>query len=80
MSDKKDKPHTQISPPTFEVLNDPSALALVEPDELMGILNRRNLFMDAIRDAGIRSTWSEQWCNMDGKPWPSAPCAVHQCR
>jgi hypothetical protein len=60
---------------TIEVLTNPAALAVASPDELAAAIDRRNALMDKIRDAALKSTWSEQWCDMDGKPWPTAAAA-----
>jgi hypothetical protein len=60
---------------TIEILNDPVALARATPDQLEQAIDRRNALMDKIRDAAVKATWSEQWTNMDGKPWPTAAAA-----
>lgn len=60
---------------TIEILNDAQALARATPEQLETAIDRRNTLMDKIRDAALKATWSEQWTNMDGKPWPTAAAA-----
>ncbi|MCP3885111.1 MAG: hypothetical protein GY700_06485 [Propionibacteriaceae bacterium] len=68
-------------PKAVEVVNPATALELPDaPVDILRKLEERNELLNKVLGFGIRSTRSEDWSNLQGKPWPNGNAVEKMAR
>lgn len=71
MNNGQKQPPPQQPSRAVEIIHTPSPQEPTDID-VLAVIERRNEMMTRILDYAIRATHPGQWCDLGGKPWPTA--------